>query len=126
MIGLSVLYLLIVYVGFDFIRSAALGGKYQDIGPIVFAWAMLLVLQMFREGASTALQALIDFKAIFFKNIVSATVVGLSAFVLSSWVGVFGAVSSLALGELILGLFLWHRLHLLKERGAMRVRIGVA
>lgn len=111
MLALAGAYLVGMGLCFEPVQIAVLGDGYPGVGMVATAWGAVLAFQVIREGASTALQALMEFRSIFLLNVISALVTCMVAAGLAQHQGATGAVAALACGEIILGALLWCKLN---------------
>lgn len=103
------------------IVTAILGSQYSGLELIVISWCVVLLCHYSRVCSSTAFQAMRLFRYLTVRNILSACVAVLSSILLISSFGVMGAVVSVALGEILLSLFLFRKMRkLLAKSDAWR------
>jgi O-antigen/teichoic acid export membrane protein len=77
---------------------------------LIAAWGLVIVTQLIREGASTPLQALRQFRGILSCNVSTAAATIVAGCALSARFGGPGAVIGIALGESLLAFALWRLL----------------
>lgn len=100
----------VLLVGYPLASGWVAGGKYPGLGPVVVAWFAVLFMQLTRDGASTVLQALRQFKRLTVCGaIVACFSVPIVAFLAHSF-GARGAVFATAIAECMLALVLWQQL----------------
>lgn len=87
------------------------GTKYDGIEAVVMAWCFVLISQLIRDGASTLMQSLKQFKYLAVYNIVTAVLCLIFTVVLSVAFDVVGSVAALGLGEFLLGIGLWMKIN---------------
>ena len=107
MIVAATLYVAIVITATDSLEALFFGGKYEGLTSLVIAWSIVLLMQLFRDGAGTLFQVMKQFRKMMQFNILSASVSVAATVVLMKAFGVVGAILGMGVGELLLALMLW-------------------
>jgi O-antigen/teichoic acid export membrane protein len=104
---LAMCYVAMVLFFADYVTSFVLGSQFQNLRPIIIAWAFVLLLQLLRDGATGILEVMKHFRALMLTNIVSALVTVLAIIVLMKSFGVPGSIFGTGMGEFLLACMLW-------------------
>lgn len=97
-------------VGYPLVSGWVTGGKYPGLGPVVAAWFAVLFMQLTRDGASTVLQALRQFKRLTVCGAIVACFSVPIVALLANAFGASGAVLATSIAECMLSLVLWQQL----------------
>jgi O-antigen/teichoic acid export membrane protein len=110
------LYTFALWLGRDAFLPLILGRRYDDIWPCLIAWAIANVFTNIRVYYSTFLLAKGSFRRLAAVNVFSALAVIAVTGLLIHLFGVVGSVYSLAVGELLLGMAIWHQCGIVATR----------
>jgi O-antigen/teichoic acid export membrane protein len=103
----GVLYAVALATLYPFASAALLGAKYQGLGVLIVPWCMVVLMQLVRDGASTILQTLHEFRRL----TLSGAMVGCLALPITAAMahafGAQGAVWATAATECALAIVLW-------------------
>jgi len=113
--ALICLIVLIVYLLKDYIIGNFFPKDYAGIETLVFLWALVYLAQAVRSNATLLLQVYKKFRIITVCNFFTAVLTFLMGYILIPIHGIAGSIQSLALGELLLALFLWRAFNAYKN-----------
>jgi O-antigen/teichoic acid export membrane protein len=108
-VALGTVYCAALAFSYDIASTLIIGDKYANLELLVFMWCLVLLAQLARDGASTILQALKEFRIITLLNSLSAIIAIAAASLLSWKFGIKGAVLGTGIGEIFLAILLWLR-----------------
>ena len=113
----SIAYLFLIWILGPDLLSLMIGNKYpiELIWPMTLAWGFSLIFQLARDGASTLLQVLKNFKYLMLANFLTSIFVVIATIFLSIYYGISGAVMGLGIGDAILAFVLWRKLYKVKN-----------
>lgn len=93
-----------------------LGTRYNDVWPCIVAWAIASIFTNVRIFYSTLLLAKGGFRQLAGANVLSAAVVIGITGPFIHFFGVVGSVYSIAIGEFVFGVTIWHQCRIVAER----------
>jgi O-antigen/teichoic acid export membrane protein len=109
-VALGLLYSATVVLAAGTVIPLVLGSKYANMRSPVAAWCVVLVMTLLRDGATTLLQTVKEFRTLTKANVVSATVSIIAVLVFMQFWGVTGAILGSGAGELSQAFLLWRRI----------------
>lgn len=110
------LYLLLIFLGKNFILSTLLSTQYKNIWNYLFWWGFVFALMIIRSNASLYLQILKQFKFLAIAVMVSSFITLSSTIVLLKMWGALGSILAVGIGEIILGVACWLFLKLVVKK----------
>lgn len=108
--GFGVLYLLALWVGYDYVATHFLPSTYQNLGVLIVVWSLYFVVYNVRNVGSVLLAAMGHFKPLFKLDVTGLVVQAVGMAVLVSAYGAVGLILSVALCECVLVVWMWSRL----------------
>jgi len=107
---LTIIYSLILLNSLEFASKLILGRNDPVIMSLVWAWCLVLILQMIRSCGSILLQVQRKFRVLMLINIPSAMVtIGIAVLMMQRF-GVIGAIVGMLAGEVVLTLLIWREI----------------
>jgi len=115
----SLIYITTLYVLYPFLPP--ISGEYAGkLGGALLGWGLIVLAQASRDSASIVMQSLGRFRSILAANVVSAAVTITLSAGLAWWLGVFGSLAAIAVGEMVLAILLWRHLRIHFSQGRDR------
>ena len=105
--GFGALYLLALWVGYDFVAAHFLPSTYQNLGPLIAAWSVYFVVYNVRNVGSVLLAAMGHFKPLFKLDVAGLLVQAIGIVFLVPQMGAMGLILSLAACECVLVVWVW-------------------